>query len=56
MPVKIAATRGYLVLDFDSIEIAHDTGRVVPSEEFLKAYSEYWDEWSAKAKKAQKNA
>jgi len=48
MPVKIATTMGYLVLDFDDIEIALDTGRVVPYEEVLQACTEYWDEWSAR--------
>jgi len=51
MPVKIATTQGYLVLDFDGIEIALDTGRVVPYEEVLQACSDYWDEWSARIPK-----
>jgi hypothetical protein len=51
MPVKIATTHGYLVLDFDDIEIALDTGGAVPYEDVLQACSEYWDEWSARAPK-----
>ena len=54
MPVKIATTMGYLILDFDSIEIALDAGRVVAYEEIYQACSDYWEEWSAKAKEAQK--
>jgi hypothetical protein len=51
MPVKIATTMGYLVLDFDDIEITLDTGRIVPYEEVLQASTEYWAEWSASAPK-----
>lgn len=51
MPVKIATTLGYLVLDFDDIEIALDTGRLVPYDEVLQAATKYWDEWSARIPK-----
>jgi hypothetical protein len=51
MPVKITTTHGYVVLDFDSLEIALDSGAIISYEEVLKACSEYWDEWSARIPK-----
>jgi hypothetical protein len=56
MPVKIATTTGFLTLDFESVEIATDTGRVLAYSEVDRACSDFWEEWSAKAKEAQKNA
>jgi hypothetical protein len=54
MPVRIATTHGYLMLDFDGLEISLDTGRVVSYEEVLHACSEYWEEWSARARTNEK--
>lgn len=51
LPVKIATTQGFLILDFDSLEIALDTGSVVSYEDVLRVCSEYWDEWEAAATK-----
>lgn len=51
MPVKVATTAGYIVLDFDEIEITLDTGRFVSYEEVLQAATEYWEEWSAQIPK-----
>lgn len=49
MPVKIATTSGYLTLDFDTLEIALDSGRVTNFREVDEACSSYWKEWSDKA-------
>lgn len=51
MPVKISTTHGYVLLDFDALEIALDSGGEVSYEEVLKACTEYWDEWSARIPK-----
>ncbi len=56
MPVRIATTSGFLTLDFESVEITTDTGRVLAYSEVARACSDFWEEWSAKAKEAQKNA
>lgn len=48
MPVKIYTTEGYLTIDFDRIEVALDTGRVIEYEEVEKACFAFWAEWKAK--------
>ena len=54
MPVKISTTSGFLTLDFDRIDITTDTGRQVAYDEINRACSEFWEEWSIKAKALQK--
>ncbi|MBI2515946.1 MAG: hypothetical protein HYV95_03430 [Opitutae bacterium] len=48
MPVKVATSMGYVILDFDAIERFLDTGEQVAYETVLKACSEYWDEWETR--------
>ncbi len=52
MPVKITTTRGFLTLDFDSLDISLDTGQPVSHEQIDRASAEYWDEWSTANEKA----
>ena len=54
MPIKIATTQGFLILDFDDLEIRLDTGETVGYDAVYAACQQYWDEWSAKAEKAKK--
>lgn len=49
MPVKIATSMGYVIFDFDEIELFLDTGERVAYETVLKSCSDYWDEWEARA-------
>jgi hypothetical protein len=50
MPIKVATTQGFLMLDFDELEIRLDTGQVVSYQTVYAACQEYWDEWSSKTK------
>jgi hypothetical protein len=50
MPAEIADAQGTLTIDFDSVDIALDTGQSVSHEQLLRVCQEYWDEWSEKAK------
>jgi hypothetical protein len=47
MPVKIETTMGQLVLDFQSIKFALDTGQAVEYAAIEKVCEEYWTEWNA---------
>jgi hypothetical protein len=49
MPVKVAMTTGYLIFDFNDLEISLDTGERVAYETVRKACSDYWDEWETRA-------
>src|SRR4051812_30715220 len=49
MPVTIETTMGQLILDFQSIRFALDTGQLVEYETIEKVCQEYWTEWQAKA-------
>ena len=49
MPVIIATTLGELILDFDSIRFALDTGEATDYETISKVCDEYWTEWQAKS-------
>ena len=51
MPVKIFTTLGELILDFESIRFALDTGQEIDFEMIDKVSEEYWDEWEERAKK-----
>ncbi len=53
MPISIATTDGFLKLDFETLNICLDTGQEVPYSEVLNAAEDYWNEWEAKAKKAE---
>ena len=50
MPVRIETTTGYIILDFEGIRFALDTGQEVEYETIKRACVEYWAEWEAKAK------
>lgn len=52
MPVKVATTSGYLVFDFDDLEIFLDAGERVSYETVFKASSDFWAEWEARANAA----
>jgi hypothetical protein len=49
MPVRIETTMGQLILDFQSIRFALDTGQEIAYETIEKVCDEYWTEWKAKA-------
>jgi hypothetical protein len=52
MPVTIETTMGQLILDFESIRFALDTGQPVEYETIEKVCEEFWTEWQAKAEQA----
>ena len=52
MPVTIEMTLGRLILDFQSIRFALDTGQPVEYATIQKVCAEYWTEWQAKAERA----
>src|SRR5690349_8020734 len=49
MPVKVETTMGCLIVDFESIRFALDTGQEIAFEVIQKACVEYWTEWKARA-------
>lgn len=55
MPVSITTTDGFLKLDFNTLKILLDTGQEVPYSDVLNAAEDYWNEWEAKAKKAEQD-
>jgi hypothetical protein len=56
MPVTIETTMGQLILDYQSIRFALDTGQSVEYETIKKVCEEYWTEWQAKAEQARHGA
>jgi hypothetical protein len=52
MPVTVETTMGQMILDFESIRFALDTGESVDYETIEKVCGEYWTEWEAKAEQA----
>jgi hypothetical protein len=52
MPVTIETTMGQLILDFQTIRFALDTGELVEYKTIKKVCEEYWAEWQAKAEQA----
>ena len=50
MPAMIQLAEGKLMLDFDSLDIALDSGQPVAYEEVLRVAQEYWDEFAARTK------
>jgi hypothetical protein len=52
MPVTVDTTSGQLLADFDAVHFALDTGQPVSYEAIEEVCHNYWDEWSAKHKKA----
>jgi hypothetical protein len=55
MPVTIETTSGRLILDFEGIRIALDTGETVEYETIRRICEEYWAEWKAKADESRRN-
>ena len=51
MPVTIDTSMGKLVIDFERIQFALDTGQIIKYEAIEKACVDYWTEWKAKIKK-----
>lgn len=49
MPVRIDTTMGQLILEFENISFALDTGQAVEFDAIKKVCEEYWDEWEKKA-------
>lgn len=50
MPVTIETSMGQVILEFQAIHFALDTGQEVGYETIEKACEDYWTEWEAKAK------
>jgi hypothetical protein len=49
MPLTIETTMGQLVLDFQSIRFALDTGQDIDYKTIETVCDEYWTEWKAKS-------
>ncbi|HTY87356.1 MAG TPA: hypothetical protein VMB80_07820 [Candidatus Acidoferrum sp.] len=56
MPVTIETTLGKLILDFERVQFALDTGQPVEYETIRIVCDEYWAEWQAKAEQARRGA
>ena len=54
MPVKVDTTMGQLILDFQSISFALDTGQAITYEAIERVCEEYWSEWKAKAEQSRR--
>lgn len=54
MPVTIETTMGQLILDFQSIQFALDTGQETDYQTIERVCHEYWTEWKAKAEQARR--
>jgi hypothetical protein len=52
MPITVHTTSGQLLLEFDDVQFALDTGQRVSYETIVRVCGEYWKEWSAKHQKA----
>lgn len=51
MPVTVETTMGQLILDFEDIRFALDTGESVDYSTIERICDEYWTEWKAKSEK-----
>ena len=49
MPVAVETTMGQLILDFQSIRFALDTGQDTDYKTIERVCDEYWTEWKAKS-------
>jgi hypothetical protein len=49
MPVTVETTMGQVILEFQTIRLALDTGQEVSYETIEKTCEEYWNEWEANA-------
>ena len=50
MPISISTTLGTLLLDFDGVQVALDTGQATDYATLDRICVEYWDEWERRAK------
>jgi hypothetical protein len=50
MPVKVATPEGFLVLDFESVDISLDSGEPISYEQLDRVSEEYWGEFSGRRK------
>lgn len=50
MPITVTLTMGQMVLDFESVRFALDTGEAVTFDVIEKVCHEFWAEWDAKWK------
>ena len=55
MPIKIFTTLGELILDFENIHFALDTGQKIDFASINKTCEDYWDEWEEKTKRNQQS-
>jgi hypothetical protein len=53
MPVNIRTALGTLLIDFDSLDIALDSGHPISYEEVRRAAQDYWDELAARTRPVQ---
>jgi hypothetical protein len=49
-PVQIEVAQGTLVIDFESLDIALDSGQLISYEQLASAAEEYWNAWEARHK------
>jgi hypothetical protein len=54
MPVTVHTTLGQLILDFDSIRFALDSGQDTDYQTIERVCHEYWTEWEAKGDQARR--
>jgi hypothetical protein len=54
LPVIVDTTMGQLILDFQSIHFALDTGQPIEYETIERVCEEYWTEWQARAEQARR--
>jgi hypothetical protein len=50
LPVQIEVAQGTLVIDFDSLDIALDSGQLISYEQLASSAEEYWNAWQARHK------
>ena len=54
MPVTVQTSMGQLILDFQSIRFALDTGQDTDYKTIERVCHEYWADWEAKAEQARR--
>ena len=52
MPVTVETTMGQLILDFQSVRFALDTGQDTDYKTIERVCDEYWTEWKSKSEKS----
>ena len=51
MPVTVETTMGQLILDFESVFFALDTGQSIDYGTIERVCTEYWAEWKARSER-----